>query len=142
MDSTEGMEDYYVPSAAERQEQEEAENRRIMSEIEKACAENDAKALTGDQDNADMGDGQEKAEKEEKGEKEGGEGEAMKDEGMGESTPVPAPAPAPALAPSPTPTPAPEPAPVSSPVKEEAMAEDKPSSPRYFFSYPPWNNFI
>eukprot|EP00026_Physarum_polycephalum_P004055 Phypoly_transcript_04072.p1 GENE.Phypoly_transcript_04072~~Phypoly_transcript_04072.p1 ORF type:complete len:740 (+),score=180.96 Phypoly_transcript_04072:305-2221(+) len=81
-ESSDSMEDYYLAASIQREEQEELENRRIMSEIEKACAETEAKALGGDQDNAEMGDGQAKP-----AEEGAGGGEGMKDEeGMGEGS--------------------------------------------------------
>ena len=91
------MDDYYLATNMQRQEQEEVENRRIMSEIEKACAETEAKSLAGDRDNEEMGDGQAKSAEESTSQ------EAIKDEGMGEGNPS---------APS-------------APVKEESMTEDK-----------------
>ena len=91
------MEDYYLAASIQRQEQEEIENRRMMSEIEKACAETDAKVLEGDRDNAEMGDGQTKPQ--EKGE--------TNDEGMGEGNSASAPPVA------------------SAPVQEESMSEEK-----------------
>lgn len=94
------MEDYYLAASIQREEQEEIENRRLMSEIERACAETEAKTLSGDADNEEMGevvvkneeDGDEmgtegdgEGEREGKGEGEAGkEGEKREDEGMGE----------------------------------------------------------